>query len=89
MTVRAPAKVNLELKVGPRRSDGFHELATVYMAVGLHDEVTVVPADDWSVVVHGPYADRVPTDASNRAYSPARVRSGRTWLSLKKIERPP
>jgi 4-diphosphocytidyl-2-C-methyl-D-erythritol kinase len=73
VTVRAPGKVNLELKVGPRRPDGFHELATVFMAVGLHDEVTVVPADDWSVVVHGPYASRVPTDASNLALRAARM----------------
>lgn len=73
MTVRVPAKVNLELKVGPRRSDGFHELATVYMAVGLHDEVTVEPSDDWSVLVTGPYADRVPTDDSNLALRAARA----------------
>ncbi|HEU5000407.1 MAG TPA: 4-(cytidine 5'-diphospho)-2-C-methyl-D-erythritol kinase [Lapillicoccus sp.] len=73
VTVRAPGKVNLELKVGPRRLDGYHELATVFMAVGLHDEVTVVPADDWSVAVHGPYADRVPTDGSNLALRAART----------------
>ncbi len=73
VTVRVPAKVNLELKVGPRRRDGFHELATVYMAVGLHDEVTVVPSDDWSVLVTGPYADRVPRDESNLALRAARA----------------
>ena len=33
VTVRAPAKVNLELRVGPLRPDGFHGLATVYQAV--------------------------------------------------------
>jgi 4-diphosphocytidyl-2-C-methyl-D-erythritol kinase len=42
------------------------------MAVGLHDEVTVVPSDEWSVVVHGPYADHVPTDGSNLALRAAR-----------------
>jgi 4-diphosphocytidyl-2-C-methyl-D-erythritol kinase len=73
VTVRVPAKVNLELKVGPRRPDGYHELSTVYMAVGLHDEVTVVPSDDWSVLVSGPYADRVPRDESNLALRAARA----------------
>ncbi len=73
MTVRVPAKVNLELKVGPRRRDGYHELSTVYMAVGLHDEVTVVPSDDWSVLVTGPYADRVPRDETNLALRAARA----------------
>ena len=38
--MRAPAKVNLELFVGPLRDDGFHALSTVYQAVGLHDDVT-------------------------------------------------
>ncbi len=71
--MRAPAKVNLELKVGPRRPDGFHDLATVYMALGLHDEVTVIPADEWSVSVTGPYAPRVPTDESNLALRAARL----------------
>lgn len=49
VTVRAPAKINLHLGVGPRRDDGFHALATVYQAVGLYDDVTVTDADAWSV----------------------------------------
>jgi len=36
--VRVPAKINLHLGVGPLRSDGFHELNTVYHAIGLFDE---------------------------------------------------
>lgn len=67
VTVRAPAKVNLELTVGPQRSDGFHDVSTVFMAVGLHDEVTVRPSDRWEVTVSGPYAALVPADASNLA----------------------
>ena len=46
--VRAPAKVNLHLGVGPRRADGFHEVITVLQAVSLYDELTVTalpPAD--------------------------------------------
>lgn len=67
VTVRVPAKINLELTVGPRRADGYHDLATVYQAVGLHDDVTVELADDWSVTVIGPYAAQVPLDGSNLA----------------------
>ena len=48
VTVRVPGKINLELVVGPLREDGYHEVATVYHAVGIHDHVTVVPAADWS-----------------------------------------
>jgi 4-diphosphocytidyl-2-C-methyl-D-erythritol kinase len=73
VTVRAPAKVNLELRVGPVRPDGFHPLATVYQAVSLYDEVTVRAADDWSVVVEGPRALGVPADESNLALRAARA----------------
>ncbi len=73
VTVRAPAKVNLELNVGGQRPDGYHALSTIYMAVGLYDEVTVCSAPEWDVRVSGPYADRVPTDDSNLALVAART----------------
>jgi 4-diphosphocytidyl-2C-methyl-D-erythritol kinase len=37
--VDAPAKVNLSLHVGPRRADGFHDLATLFQAIDLCDVV--------------------------------------------------
>ncbi|MET8157202.1 4-(cytidine 5'-diphospho)-2-C-methyl-D-erythritol kinase [Sphaerisporangium sp. NPDC005289] len=50
MTVRVPAKVNLQLSVGPRRDDGYHDLVNVFHAVSLFDEVTatdvITPAED-------------------------------------------
>jgi 4-diphosphocytidyl-2-C-methyl-D-erythritol kinase len=49
VTVRAAAKINLYLGVGPVRDDGFHSLETVYQAVGLYDDVRVTDAPDWSV----------------------------------------
>lgn len=67
VTVRAPAKVNLHLSVGPRRDDGYHDLTTVYHAVGLWDEVTATAADGLSVTVEGEGADQVPTDHTNLA----------------------
>jgi len=73
VTVRVPAKVNLELMVGPRRADGFHHLATVFHAVGLHDDVCVEAADEWGVTVNGPQADLVPTDDTNLAMRAARL----------------
>jgi 4-diphosphocytidyl-2-C-methyl-D-erythritol kinase len=73
VTVRAPAKVNLELRVGPLREDGYHDLATVFQAVSLYDEVSVATWDDWEVVAAGTYADRIPTDESNLALRAARL----------------
>ncbi len=43
--VRVPAKVNLQLSVGPLRKDGYHELATVFHAVSLSDEVKATYAE--------------------------------------------
>ena len=73
VTARVPAKVNLELRVGPLRADGFHHLATVFQAVGLHDDVSVEPAEDWGVTVNGRYADLVPADDTNLAMRAARL----------------
>lgn len=50
VTVRAAAKINLHLGVGRVRDDGFHPLDTVYQAIGLHDDLTLAPADGLSVV---------------------------------------
>lgn len=73
VTARVPAKVNLELMVGPGRPDGFHHLATVFQAVGLHDDVSVQPAEEWGITVNGPYTDLVPADGTNLAMRAARL----------------
>jgi len=73
VTVRAPAKVNLELRVGPRRPDGFHDLATVFQAVSLHDEISVTRWDEWQVVPAGTYAALIPTNGDNLAVRAARL----------------
>lgn len=67
VTVRVPAKVNVQLAVGGARPDGFHDLANVFLAVGLYDEVTVTPADELRVTCAGPDADQVPLDRTNLA----------------------
>ncbi|QFQ98009.1 4-(cytidine 5'-diphospho)-2-C-methyl-D-erythritol kinase [Streptomyces phaeolivaceus] len=67
VTVRVPAKVNVQLAVGGARPDGFHDLANVFLAVGLYDEVTATPADELTVTCEGPGADQVPLDATNLA----------------------
>lgn len=73
VTVRVPAKVNLELLVGPPRDDGYHHLATVFHAVSLYDDVTISVSDDWGVSVSGPLADGVPLDGDNIALRAARL----------------
>ncbi|WP_055694941.1 4-(cytidine 5'-diphospho)-2-C-methyl-D-erythritol kinase [Streptomyces prasinopilosus] len=68
VTVRVPAKVNVQLAVGAARPDGFHDLANVFLAVGLHDEVTATPsAGGLRVTCAGPDAAEVPLDRTNLA----------------------
>ena len=67
VTARVPAKLNLQLAVGPRRADGYHGLVTVFHAVSLFDEVTAEAAGQDGVTVTGEGADRVPSDQDNLA----------------------
>lgn len=73
VTVRAPAKINLALCVGPPRPDGFHPLGTVYQAISLYDEVKARPAQQGSftVSVTGEGDDVVPLDHTNLAVQAA------------------
>jgi 4-diphosphocytidyl-2-C-methyl-D-erythritol kinase len=67
--VRAPAKVNLLLRVLGKRSDGYHDLDSLMFAVSLYDELRIeaAPARRASVscTVSGP--EKVPGGASNLA----------------------
>ena len=67
MTVRVPAKLNLQLAVGPPRADGYHDLVTVFHAVSLFDEITAEPARRDGITVTGEGADRVPANRDNLA----------------------
>ncbi|MFE7775671.1 4-(cytidine 5'-diphospho)-2-C-methyl-D-erythritol kinase [Streptomyces sp. NPDC057445] len=77
VTVRVPAKVNVQLAVGGARDDGYHDLANVFLAVGLYDEVTVTPADALTVSCSGPDADQVPLDRTNLAARAAELLAAR------------
>ena len=73
VTVRVPAKVNVQLSVGPRRDDGFHDLANVFHAVSIFDEVVAGESESITVAVTGEWADQVPVDDRNLAIQAARA----------------
>ncbi|MGW8953350.1 MULTISPECIES: 4-(cytidine 5'-diphospho)-2-C-methyl-D-erythritol kinase [unclassified Streptomyces] len=77
VTVRVPAKVNVQLAVGAARPDGYHDLANVFLAVGLYDEVTVTPAESLTVTCTGPDAGQVPLDRTNLAARAAELLADR------------
>ena len=53
VSVRAPGKINLVLRVGPPGADGYHELVTCFHAVDLWETITVTPAEELTVSVSG------------------------------------
>jgi 4-diphosphocytidyl-2-C-methyl-D-erythritol kinase len=50
--LRTNAKTNLLLRVLGRRSDGYHEIETVFHTLGLSDSVTIAPATSGEIEVH-------------------------------------
>ena len=65
----APGKVNLFFKVGPLGDDGYHDVASLYLAVDLRETVTAQIATEYSVKVTGSLGEfqllAVPIDESN------------------------
>src|ERR1039457_145602 len=70
IAVRSFAKINLGLKIGPARPDGFHELRTIYQTIALH-EVVRVEVQSGSGIEIRCNDPRVPLDESNTCYKAA------------------
>ena len=78
VSVRAHAKINLDLRVLGTRVDGFHELRTVFQSIALHDVIECVPRE-------GPFAIEcdtagVPLDRSNLVWKAADA----LWRALRR-----
>jgi 4-diphosphocytidyl-2-C-methyl-D-erythritol kinase len=68
----APAKVNLFLHVVGRRADGYHLIESLIAFADIGDAIEVEPAAALSLVVDGPFADRLPVADDNLALRAAR-----------------
>ena len=71
VTLRAFAKINLSLRVGDLRADGFHDVKTILQAIELHDGVRCEQK-------RGPFRIRcttrgVPTDRTNLVWKAAQL----------------
>jgi 4-diphosphocytidyl-2-C-methyl-D-erythritol kinase len=78
VTIRAHAKINLDLRVLGMRPDGFHELRTVFQAIRLHDMIECIPRE-------GPFAIEcnaagVPLDSTNLIWRAAQA----LWRALRR-----
>jgi 4-diphosphocytidyl-2-C-methyl-D-erythritol kinase len=70
---RAPAKVNLTLHVRGRRADGYHDLESLVAFAGVHDLLTLEPADELSLVIDGPGAGAIGPLVDNSVLKAARL----------------
>ena len=81
MKLRAPAKVNLQLRVLGRRDDGFHDIETLIVPISLADEITVETSLEGAVRV---YCDdpNVPEGENNLAAAAAHEFARHTGLQF-------
>jgi 4-diphosphocytidyl-2-C-methyl-D-erythritol kinase len=86
---KAPAKVNLTLRVLGRRADGYHDIESLVAFAGVGDALTFKPGDDLALTVGGPTGDAAGDVADNLVLKASRalaervagVRLGRFTLS--------
>ncbi len=77
LEVRCPAKVNLSLRVGTRRPDGYHEIRTVFQAVDLWDSLRARPSERLTLVCDDPGVPSGPENLVLRAAEALRRAAGR------------
>jgi len=79
LTLHAPAKLNLSLRILGKREDGFHELDTVMVKLpGLHDTLEFTPADSFAFTCDEP---GIPADETNLVVKAARAYEAASGVS--------
>lgn len=72
--VRAPGKINIFFEVGDVQPDGYHDVASVYQAVTLYEDIWATTDDDFTITVTGDVdVSGVPLDDRNLAVRAARL----------------
>src|SRR5579871_3967712 len=67
VVARSFAKINIGLRIGARRDDGFHELRTLYQTVALYDTIRVETGRGVGIEIFS-RDPKVPTDESNTCW---------------------
>ncbi len=82
ISLKAPAKINLYLKVLGRREDGYHEIESLMQAIDLYDEITIEKSDILELECDEP---SLPVDDSNLALKAAVLLQQRVYFPGAKI----
>ena len=78
LRVLAPAKINLFLHVGPRRSDGYHALQSLVCFAEAGDVLRFSPSDGVSLTIEGPFAAGLAGEGDNLVLKAARALAAQT-----------
>ncbi|MDE3116335.1 MAG: 4-(cytidine 5'-diphospho)-2-C-methyl-D-erythritol kinase, partial [Pseudomonadota bacterium] len=73
LRLAAPAKINLFLHVGPRRSDGYHALQSLVCFAEAGDVLCFAPADTLTLSIDGPFAAGLAAEGDNLILKAARA----------------
>jgi 4-diphosphocytidyl-2-C-methyl-D-erythritol kinase len=79
-TIKAPAKINVRLKVTGRRPDGYHELVSIMVPVDIFDTLDLTVPFNGDIRI-GCKGREIPEDETNLAY-----RAARDFMSLTGIK---
>jgi 4-diphosphocytidyl-2-C-methyl-D-erythritol kinase len=93
LSVFAPAKLNLYLKVCEKLIDGFHRIETIYQSIDLFDQLvfeiskTQENRPEIKIVLSpGPQSHLLPADGRNLAYQAARLFFDKTQITHQKLK---
>ena len=70
--VKTPAKINLSLKVGKKRSDGFHPIESIMQTISLFDYIDVEILEGCGQIKLSGTSSEIPYDENNIAYKAAK-----------------
>lgn len=65
LATRAPAKINLSLRILGRRADGYHELDSLVAFAGVGDGLALLPGTESGIAISGPFAAGLSVAADN------------------------
>jgi len=82
ISLKAPAKINLYLRVMSKREDGYHNIESLMQAVDIYDEITLEKSDTIELICNDP---SLPVDESNLAIKAATKLQNRLYFPGVKI----